>query len=108
MALVFSGTVGELILQLTIKELSIVHFSTNFKTFKNVQIHEAYLNPLHCDHITGEITCRIIIIQTVYIYVYRKKNLPFIFATKMEQQYWGIKTRFFSSKTSSALMKIVF
>lgn len=67
-----------------------------------------YLNPLHCDHITGEITCRIIIIQTVYIYVYRKKNLPFIFATKMEQQYWGIKTRFFSSKTSSALMKIVF
>lgn len=51
-----------------------------------------YLNPLHCDHITGEITCRIIIIQTVYIHVYRKKNLPFIFATKMEQQHWGIKT----------------
>lgn len=41
MALVYSGTVGELILQLTIKELSIVHFSTNFKTFKNVQIHDS-------------------------------------------------------------------
>lgn len=33
-----------------------------------------------------------IIIQTVYTHVYRKKNLPFIFATKMEQQHWGIKT----------------
>lgn len=55
-----------------------------------------YLNPLHCDHITGEITCRIIIIQTVYIHVYRKKNLPFILATKMEQQHWGIISDIFN------------